>query len=140
MDEPSSGTTTLIAINPQLLNWTRAIYALHTLSILIGVFTTVSIAGAFLFEIPSIIAVALNYLKRRDAQHTWLESHFRWQIRTFWIAFFALFLVWIVFFPFTLIVIGIPFLIGGQILIGLWVIYRVAKGWMKLAEKRPMPN
>jgi uncharacterized membrane protein len=140
MDEPTSNATTIVALKPQLLNWVRIIYALHTLSILIGVFTAISIAGAFVFEIPSIIAVIMNYLKRDDAQGTWLESHFRWQIRTFWIALIALFLIWLVFFPLSLILIGLPFLIGGRLLVGLWVIYRVAKGWMKLVDGQPLPK
>ena len=45
-----------------------------------------TVVGSFLFGWPSIIAVILNYIKRGEARGTWLESHFRWQIRTFWFA------------------------------------------------------
>ncbi|MGZ9257764.1 MAG: DUF4870 family protein, partial [Candidatus Binatia bacterium] len=69
---------------PSLVSATHLIYALHALSLLIGITTAASIIGAFVFGIPSIIAVIINYLKRAEARGTFLESHFRWQIRTFW--------------------------------------------------------
>ena len=67
-----------------LVNWTQAIYALHALSLLIGILGAATVVGAFLTGWPSIVAVILNYVKRGEARGTWLESHFRWQIRTFW--------------------------------------------------------
>jgi uncharacterized membrane protein len=69
-----------------LVTVTQLIYALHALSLLIGVTTAATIIGAFVFGVPSIIAVVINYLKREEARGTFLESHFRWQIRTFWFA------------------------------------------------------
>ena len=57
---------------------------LHALSLVVGIVGTATVIGAFLFGWPSIIAVIINYVKRGDVQGTWLESHFRWQIRTFW--------------------------------------------------------
>ena len=62
------------------------IYALHAASIVIGLLSSAFIVTAFVFGLPSIVAVVMNYLKRSDVRGTWLESHFRWQIRTFWIA------------------------------------------------------
>src|SRR5262245_33112966 len=67
-----------------LFTLTHAIYALHALSLLIGILGTATVVGAFLTGWPSLIAVILNYVKRSDVRGTWLESHFRWQIRTFW--------------------------------------------------------
>src|SRR5262245_45265667 len=67
-----------------LVNWTTLIYALHAFSLLTGILGTATVVGAFLTGWPSIIAVILNYVKRSDVRGTWLESHFRWQIRTFW--------------------------------------------------------
>jgi uncharacterized membrane protein len=77
---------TLINANPlpSLLSVTHLVYALHALSLLIGITTAATIIGAFVFGVPSIIAVVINYLKRGEASGTFLESHFRWQIRTFW--------------------------------------------------------
>ena len=70
---------------------TQLIYVLHGLSLVIGIVGTATIIGAFLFGWPSIIAVIINYVKRGDVRGTWLESHFRWQIRTFWFG-----LLWVV--------------------------------------------
>jgi uncharacterized membrane protein len=67
-----------------LFNWTQAIYGLHAFSLLTGILGAATVIGAFLTGWPSLIAVILNYVKRGDVRGTWLESHFRWQIRTFW--------------------------------------------------------
>src|SRR3990170_5460 len=67
-----------------LITWTNVIYLLHAFSLLSGILGAATVIGAFLVGWPSIIAVILNYVKRNDARGTWLESHFRWQIRTFW--------------------------------------------------------
>ena len=67
-----------------LVSWTQLIYALHALSLLAGIIGAATVIGAFLTGWPSIIAVILNYVKRSEVRGTWLESHFRWQIRTFW--------------------------------------------------------
>src|SRR5512145_680143 len=67
-----------------LYSWTQAIYALHAFSLLTGILGAATVFGAFLTGWPSIIAVILNYVKRVEARGTWLDSHFRWQIRTFW--------------------------------------------------------
>ena len=76
-------TTTNQTSGP-LFNWTQGIYALHAFSLLTGIIGAATIVGAFLTGWPSIIAVILNYVKRGEVRGTWLESHFRWQIRTFW--------------------------------------------------------
>ena len=67
-----------------LVNWTHLIYGLHAFSLLTGILGAATVVGAFLTGWPSIIAVILNYVKRADVRGSWLESHFRWQIRTFW--------------------------------------------------------
>src|SRR5687768_10610974 len=78
---PGMNATTTSA---SLLGWTQAIYALHALSLLTGILGAATVFGAFLIGWPSLIAVILNYIKRGETRGTWLESHFRWQIRTFW--------------------------------------------------------
>ena len=67
-----------------LVGWTQVIYILHAVSILTGILGAATVIGAFLIGWLSIIAVILNYVKRGEARGTWLDSHFRWQIRTFW--------------------------------------------------------
>ncbi len=72
------------APSDSLVTTTHVVYALHTLGLVIGAFGTASVIGAFLFGWPSIIAVIINYVKRSEVRGTWLDSHFSWQIRTFW--------------------------------------------------------
>ena len=67
-----------------LLFVTQLVYILHGLSIVIGLMTGATIISAFLFGWPSIAAVILNYIMAPDARGTFLQSHFSWQIRTFW--------------------------------------------------------
>ncbi|MBQ8829376.1 MAG: hypothetical protein IJ022_04705 [Burkholderiaceae bacterium] len=125
-------------IPPNLVNVTRWVYILHSLSILIGVFTGVSIATAFVFGWPSIIAVVINYVKRSDAKGTYLESHFIWQIKTFWFAFFWIVLVWLIGMALSVILVGFAIWFVGFIVLSIWVCYRIVKGWLRLSEARPM--
>lgn len=122
-----------------LVTTTHVVYALHTLSLVIGAFGAASIIGAFIFGWPSIIAVIINYVKRGEAKGTWLESHFTWQIRTFWYALLWAVVVALVSIPLAFIVIGIGTWIVGMFLLGIWAIYRIARGWLALKDRKPMP-
>jgi uncharacterized membrane protein len=116
--------------------WTQLIYALHALSLLTGFLGAATVVGAFLTGWPSIIAVILNYVKRSEARGTWLESHFRWQIRTFWFG-----LLWIglcVLFIVGTLGIGILIAWWPMAVVGVWFIYRIVRGWVALADGRPM--
>jgi uncharacterized membrane protein len=80
-------------------------------------------ALGFIFGgIPFILAVIINYIKRDQVKGTWLESHFDWQIKTFWVAL-------------ALTVVGFATMgLGGLGMIILaaatfWTIYRIAFGW-----------
>lgn len=121
---------------PSLTLLTHIIYALHAVSLVTGIITAATIVGAFLTGWPSIIAVILNYVKRGEARGTWLESHFRWQIRTFWFG-----LLWVaISLLFVIATLGVGALIAWLPLgvVGLWFIYRVARGWLRLIDHRPM--
>ena len=88
-------------------------------------------ALTFVFGITWLAAIIVNYIKKADVEGTWLESHFRWQIKTFWVGsvgFVIGFLTWI--FIIGMVVWGVTFI---------WVIYRIAKGWMRLYENKEMP-
>ena len=117
-----------------LVTIAQVIYGLHALSIFIGLTSAITIVGAFVFGFPSIIAVVLNYVYQHGTRGTYLESHFRWQIRTFWFA--ALWIVIGVMLFVTLIGIPIAWIIC--IAAGVWVIYRVARGWLTLQDRKPM--
>jgi len=105
-----------------------------------ALFTTRAVALRFAFGLPSIIAVIMNYARRSETRGTWLESHFRWQIRTFWYAWLWIIVSLIIAMPLVLLA-GLGFLVGlmGLGLVGLWVIYRIVRGWISLREGRAMP-
>ncbi len=121
-------------VRPSLVQLTHIIYGLHAIAVGVGITSAATVAGGFVFGLPSLIAVFINYLKRGDVKGTWLESHFRWQIRTFW--FTAL---WLVVYGLLIItLIGIPIAWILIALLGLWVAYRVIRGWVALADTRPV--
>jgi uncharacterized membrane protein len=115
---------------------TQLIYVLHALSLVIGIVSTATVIGAFLLGWPSIIAVIINYVKRGDVRGTWLETHFRWQIRTFWFG-----LLWVALcglFVFVTLGLGVFFVWIPLGFVALWFIYRVGRGWLALSSGRPM--
>ena len=117
MNDLTKQQTDSSTIEP-LKKWTAIVYLCQVL--------TFGFAG-----LPLLIGLAINFIKRKEVAGTWLESHFQWQIRTFWFT-----LVWTVLGGITAI-----FVIGWFILSAamLWLIYRVAKGWLYLNEKRALP-
>jgi uncharacterized membrane protein len=133
-------TNPLPAPDQSLVTTTHIVYALHAVSLVIGAFGAASIIGAFIFGWPSIIAVIINYVKRSEARGTWLESHFNWQIRTFWYALLWAFVVAAVSIPLTIIVIGVGTWIIGMFALGIWAIYRIARGWLALKDGKPLPS
>ena len=117
-------------------NWTQLIYALHAFSLLTGIVGTATVVGAFLTGWPSIIAVILNYVKRSEVRGTWLDSHFSWQIRTFWYG-----LLWVgACVAFIVLTFGIGILIAWipLAIVTVWFIYRVVRGWLRLRDGRAM--
>ena len=121
-----------VEASPGLVNLTHLVYGLHALGLAIGAFGAASVLGSFLFGWPSIIAVIINYVKRSEVRGTWLESHFTWQIRTFWFALLWAVIVGLVSLPLTLVVIGFGTWVLGMFLLGVWAIYRIARGWLRL--------
>ena len=119
-----------------MIGWTQAIYALHAFSLAMGILGTATIFGAFLTGWPSIIAVVFNYVKRGEVRGTWLDSHFRWQIRTFWYG-----LLWVgLCILFIIVTFGIGLLIAWLPLaiVSVWFIYRIVRGWSALNARQPM--
>ena len=106
---------TTVEAPESLVRTTHIVYALHALGLAIGAFGAASVLGSFLFGWPSIIAVIVNYMYRGEARGTWLESHFTWQIRTFWFALAWAVLVVLLSIPLTLIVVGIATWAAGHV-------------------------
>jgi uncharacterized membrane protein len=126
-------------ISRGLVEYTHWIYGLHALSVLIGLLSARSVATRFAFGLPSIIAVIMNYARRSETHGTWLETHFRWQIRTFWFSWLWILVVSVVAAALLILLVGFVIAVVGYALIGAWIIYRVARGWLALREGRPMP-
>jgi uncharacterized membrane protein len=115
--------------------WCHVMYGLHALSAVFGILTSAWIVTAFVFSWPSIIAVIINYLTRGRVRGTWLDSHWRWQLRSFWFA-----VVWVLVAGLLVItIIGYPLAWVVAVSTGLWVLYRVIRGWLALLDRRGMP-
>jgi uncharacterized membrane protein len=139
MVESSNASVTVTGQpDASLISYTHVIYALHSLSVLIGLTSAVTIVGSFIFGLPSIIAVIMNYARQSEARGTFLESHFSWQIRTFWFALLWVLIILALSLPLMLILIGVATLFIGYALVGVWVIYRIIRGWLALNDRRPL--
>lgn len=123
-----------------LVAWTHTIYALHSLAILIGLTSAVTVVGAFIFGLPSIIAVVLTYIKRGEAAGTYLESHYRWLLRTFWYAALGAVLAGMVVLLLFITVVGWLLLWAPFLVLTIWLIYRIAVGWLALRDGRALPE
>jgi uncharacterized membrane protein len=120
MGETAMSEQTVLPSEEQLKslkNLALVVYVLYALSYFAGV--------------TAIVGIIINYVKREDVAGTWLESHFRWQIRTFWFG-----LLWAFLGGLTVML-----LIGYVILFAnfCWIIYRIVKGWLNLNDGKPMP-
>lgn len=134
MQEPVP-TTDVHGVRQSLVQLTHFIYGLHAIAVFVGITSAATVAGGFVFGLPSLVAVFLNYLKRGDVNGTWLESHFRWQIRTFWFA-----VLWIAVSVLMVVtIIGVPFALALLLIAGLWILYRVVRGWWNLMQRQTMP-
>ena len=119
-----------------MVKLTYVIYGLHLFSAINGELTSAFVVTAFLSGWPSILAVILNYIKRDETRGTYLESHFRWQIRTFWFA-----LLWLVVGAILVItIVGIPLALMLVVAVGLWVLYRMLRGVFRLVDREAMPG
>jgi len=115
-ENPAEASVSLTPEKKSEQNIATLVYALQAISFLIG--------------ISFIVAVVVNYVKIDDVRNTWLESHFQWQIRTFWFG-----LLWFVLGVLTyMLVIGYFILFANAV----WVIYRIVKGWLRLNDNKAM--
>jgi len=132
----TSSVPQAVGADRSLVNWTTLIYALHAFSLLTGILGTATVIGAFLTGWPSIIAVILNYVKRGETTGTWLESHFRWQIRTFWYGVLWVGLCGVL----VVLTLGLGLLVVWVplALVTIWFVYRIVRGWSRLGARRRM--
>ena len=119
---------------PSALVAAHIVYGLHAVAIVLGITGGATVIGGFVGSAPSIIAVIINYVKRGGARGTWAASHYRWQIRTFWFA-----LLWLIIAMLLVVtLVGAPVGLGLLLALTLWLIYRIARGWLRLLDKQPM--
>jgi uncharacterized membrane protein len=119
---------------PSVLSVAHLVYALHTVAIVVGIVGAATVIGSFVGSLPSIVAVIFNYVKRGDARGTWIASHYRWQIRTFWFTLLWALIGWGLVLTIIGAVVGVPILIA----LTLWLMYRIGRGWLRLRDRRPM--
>lgn len=118
-----------------LITLTHIVYGLHAFSALTGLSSAAFVVTAFLSGWPSIIAVIINYVKRDSVRGTFLDSHFSWQIRTFWWSLLWVVIAGVLIATLIGMVIGLPIMV----LLGFWIFYRIIRGWLNLLGGKPMP-
>ncbi|MGK0442517.1 MAG: putative membrane protein [Pseudohongiellaceae bacterium] len=119
-----------------LINLTFVIYGLHLFSAVVGLISSAFIVTAFLTGWPSLIAVILNYAKKAEVKGSFLESHFEWQIKTFWFSLIGFAIATLLFFTIVLIPVSIALFLA----LGVWVLYRLVRGFLRLSDRLPMPS
>jgi uncharacterized membrane protein len=119
---------------PSAVGVAHLVYGLHSFAVVGAIVGSPTVIGAFVGSVPSLVAVVLSYVKRSDARGTWLASHYRWQIRTFWFA-----VLWVVVAVALFVtLVGIPLAIVVFGVITLWIVYRLGRGWLRLLDRRPV--
>ncbi len=132
-------TVSTIETDASLVRLTHLTYALHAFGLALGIFGASTVVGAFL-GVPSLIALVINYVKRGDVRGTWLESHVNWQIRTFWwVLLWAVGISLVSLLLLPLLGLGLVTWWIGLGVLGVWAIYRIARGWLRLQGREPMP-
>lgn len=139
-DSSAQGSPAAPAPSASLISTTLLIYALFGVAAVIALFSHGFPLVAPLMGIVGIVALILAYVKRSEAAGTWLASHYRWLIRTFWFS-----LLWgviggIILVTLGLILIGIPIAIAIWIVTTIWVIYRLLRGYVLFNDSKPVPG
>src|SRR5258708_10744552 len=138
-DVPTSQATP-VTPTPSLISTTLFIYALYGAAAVIALAAHGLPAVAALGGIAGIVAIIMAHVKRSDAAGTWLASHYRWLIRTFWFSFMWGVLGAIIFFVLFIIVIGIFIAYGIWLTTTIWVLYRLIRGYMLFKDSKPVPG
>ncbi len=123
-------------VRGSLVLYTNIIYGLHALTVVIAVVGSASVRSVFVEGIPSVVALVMNYARRSAVRGTLLESHFRWQIQTFWYAVLAGIVIGAG--SFLLLWVGVATFVVALLGLGVWIIYRVVRGWFSLRDRRAM--
>ncbi len=134
-DFPAPAATREAPVNAATLT-----YVLFAIAVLSALLSHGLIVFAPLVGLAGIAGVIVAYVKRGDAQGTWVASHFTWLIRTFWWS-----LLWgvigaLILVTLGLILIGIPIAIAIFVAVSIWGIYRLVRGFLLFKDNQPVPG
>ncbi|HET7261826.1 MAG TPA: hypothetical protein VFK60_08405 [Casimicrobiaceae bacterium] len=139
-DFPASTTPSTQVARPVPTGAALVVYALFAVAAVIGVASHGFPLFAPLFGLVGLIAIVIAYVKRGEAAGTWLASHFRWLIRTFWWSLLWALIGGLVLVTLGLVLIGIPIAFAIWAVDTIWVIYRVIRGYLLFHSSQPVPG
>jgi uncharacterized membrane protein len=123
-----------------LISTTLLIYVLYGIAAVLGLVSSGFPLIAPFFGVLGIVAIIIAYVRRSETAGTWLASHYRWLIRTFWFSMLWALLGWLALITLGLILIGIPIAFGIWIAATIWVIYRLVRGYVLFKDSKPIPG
>ena len=135
-----TGTSTQDVTRQPPTTSTLVAYLLFGLAAVTQVAGSGLVVPAPLLTIIGIIGVVIAYLQRADARGSWVESHLTWLIRTFWWSLLWSVVGWSVMLTLGLLLIGIPIALAIWFVAGIWMIYRVIKGYLIFKDSKPIPG
>ena len=134
-------TPTGAAPSPTLISTTLLIYVLFGIAAVIALVSHGFPPAAPLGGLVGIVAIIMAHVKRSDANGTWLASHYRWLIRTFWFS-----VLWGVIGAIIFVVLLLALFLGPIIafviwfVTVIWVLYRLIRGYLLFKESQPVPG
>lgn len=131
----SAAVTTAVPVTAGVLA-----YALFAIASILALASSGLPLIAPLMGILGIAAVVVCYVKRDEAAGSWVASHFTWLIRTFWWSLLWAVIGWMVMLTLGLILIGIPIALAIWFVAGIWVIYRVVRGYLLFKDSKAIPG
>ena len=129
-----------VAPSASLISTTLLIYALYGIAAVFGLVSSGFPLIAPFFGVLGIVAVIIAYVRRSEAAGTWLASHYRWLIRTFWFSLLWAMVGGLILVTLGLILIGIPIAFGIWIAATIWVIYRLVRGYALFKDSKAIPG
>jgi len=142
MTEPSAPESGIAPSVPSssLISMTLLVYALFGIAAVASFFSSGILAIWPLVGVVGIVGLIIAYVKRDEAAGTWLASHLRWLIRTFWFSLLWDVIGFVVLFTLGLVLIGIPIALGIWVAAGIWLIYRLLRGYMLFKDSKAVPG
>jgi len=116
------------------------VYALFGAAAVVALLSHGFPLAAPLMGFIGIAGLIVAYVKRDDARGTWVASHLRWLIRTFWFSLLWAVIGGIVLLVLGIVLIGIPIAFAIWAVTSIWVLYRVIRGYLLFNDEKPIPG